>query len=77
MLKLLLKIGFEPDFAEVLISTIKIFFTIFIVLQFIWGIAVANDSNKCKVNSFFDVLTMPSYALGCNLGKNRFEFKLN
>lgn len=42
-----------------------------------YGIYNANDMSKCRVKSIGDVLIVPSYALGCQIGKDRFNVRLN
>jgi hypothetical protein len=51
--------------------------TCYILFRIGLGINQANKGDKCTINSFADVMITPMYALGCNLGKDRFTIKLN
>jgi len=54
-----------------------VFLSIYIVTRFSIGISSANDPKECILRSIGDVLVTPMYALGCNIGKDRFEIKVN
>lgn len=44
---------------------------------FLQGNQDANNPKDCRVFSVNDVILSPMYALGCNMGKDRFDIKLN
>lgn len=48
-----------------------------IVSFFVYGSFNANDSERCRVRKFADVVITFPYALGCNLFKDRYDIKLN
>ncbi len=54
-----------------------IFLAFYIAIRLGLGIFQANDYGKCRIKSIADVIVTPMYALGCNLGKDRFDVRLN
>jgi len=52
-------------------------FIIWVVIRLSYGIQVANDPAHCRVRSIGDVIIAPMYTLGCNVGKDRFDIKVN
>ena len=50
---------------------------LYIIIRFSMGISDANLKNKCRLRSLANVINSPMYALGCNLGKHRFDIKVN
>lgn len=49
----------------------------YIIARLGYGISEANNPNGCIVRSIGDVIIAPMYTLGCNIGKDRFEYKVN
>lgn len=49
----------------------------FIIARISFGMYEANDTGKCKAETIGDVILSPAYAIGCNISKKRFDFKLN
>ena len=49
---------------------------VFVIGRTWYGIAYANDPKHCHVKSIGDVLVSPFYAIGCNIGKDRFDESL-
>ncbi len=49
----------------------------FIIVRTCIGLDNANKIEKCKVQSVGDVIIAPFYAIGCNIGKKRFDVRLN
>lgn len=49
----------------------------YIFVRLTYGLADANKPDKCKAKSIGDVIIAPMYTLGCNIGKDRFDIKLN
>ena len=49
----------------------------YIIIRLIIGYAHANKPDKCVVKNIGEVLIAPMYTLGCNVGKDRFNIKLN
>ena len=47
------------------------------ITRFCFGMGLANDPQACRVRSIGDIVIAPAYTLGCNVGKNRFDWKLN
>jgi hypothetical protein len=45
--------------------------------RFFYGAANANDKEHCIVRSIGDVIIAPMYTIGCNVGKDRFEVRVN
>jgi hypothetical protein len=62
------------DFFSIMIFT---FWLLWAIGSFLYGVDRANKPKECLVKSISDVLWSPMYALGCNLGKDRFEYNLN
>lgn len=54
-----------------------IIMSLYIIIRLGAGINHANDSKHCTARSIADVIVAPVYTIGCNLGKDRFEIKLN
>ena len=54
-----------------------IFLSLYIICRLGYGIEVANDPKHCRVKSIGDVIIAPMYTLGCNIGKDRFDIKVN
>ena len=52
-------------------------FLAYAVISFCTGIHDANNPEECKARSLFDIVKSPIYTVGCNLGKDRFDIKLN
>ena len=48
-----------------------------VIIRLSHGINVANDPAHCRVKSIGDVIIAPMYTLGCNIGKDRFDIKVN
>lgn len=51
--------------------------TIYMIVRLGMGISHANHPKKCKLHSIGDVIISPMYTIGCNIGKNRFDIKVN
>jgi hypothetical protein len=66
----------DDDCYEIFPLVIVVCVWLFILLRTGYGIAVANDKDECIVNSYADIVVAPFYALGCNLGKDRFDQSL-
>ena len=49
----------------------------YILLRLSLGIHDANISYECRIQSIADIIITPMYAIGCNLGKDRFDIRLN
>jgi hypothetical protein len=66
---------------EDLVTTLGFFYGAFLVLYIVarlsYGISVANDPKECRLRSIGDVIIAPMYALGCNIGKDRFDIRVN
>lgn len=45
--------------------------------RFIFGVVVANKDEFCRMKSIGDFLIAPSYTIGCNIGKDRWDVKVN
>jgi hypothetical protein len=73
----LAKLGMNKDLQEVLASILIMIFWFYAIISFGLGAKLANNDKHCRVHSIGDVLTSPFYALGCNIGKDRFDQKLN
>lgn len=54
-----------------------IFLSVYIIFRFSLGVYGANSSTECRVKSIGDVIITPMYTLGCNIGKDRFDIKVN
>ena len=52
-------------------------FLAYAFVSFCTGIYHANKPEECKARSLFDIVKSPIYTVGCNLGKDRFDIKLN
>lgn len=50
---------------------------IFAVIRLGLGFSGANDPNECVVRTYGDVIIAPFYFVGCQLGKERFNYRLN
>lgn len=75
--KLLLKTGIDEIGAEMFSAVLTMFLWTFIGVRLSQGIYYANHENRCIVESYADVIIAPFYAVGCNLGKKRWKYKLN
>lgn len=42
-----------------------------------YGISVANDPQECRMRSIGDFIIAPMYTVGCNIGKDRWNIKVN
>lgn len=73
MTKILKKLGLPDD----MVPVVFIIIFLFSLLSLVMGIEDANAPNECRVNSIFDVIKSPVYVIGCNLGKDRFDLKVN
>lgn len=51
--------------------------SVYIFIKLILGLTHANIKSECLVRSIGDVMLAPVYTIGCNLGKDRFNIKLN
>lgn len=51
--------------------------TFYIFLRLSAGISDANKPDKCRLQSIGDIIIAPMYTLGCNIGKDRFDIKVN
>jgi len=69
--------GVEEDVSGFLSWIVTILFCFFVVVRVIEGVNEANDDKDCIVYSMSDVIISPFYAIGCQLGKNRFKVRLN
>ena len=49
----------------------------YIIARFTMGIVDANNPNRCILRSIGEIVIAPVYTLGCNIGKDRFEIKVN
>ena len=49
----------------------------FIILRTGAGLVNANKSEYCIVRSYGDIIVAPFYAIGCQIGKDRFNYRLN
>lgn len=47
------------------------------VARFLFGMGLANDPEACRARSIGDVIIAPMYTVGCNIGKDRFNWSLN
>ena len=66
------------DFDKVAWSMIYSFaLLLYMIIRLGSGISDANTSGKCVLRSIGDVMISPMYSIGCNLGKDRFEIKVN
>lgn len=78
--KLVIKFGMDKDddlnTPMVAIVFMIIFYT-YVVINLYSGYNDANAEPKCKVQNIGQILVSPIYAIGCNLGKNRFNKRLN
>ncbi len=45
--------------------------------RFMFGLSVANDPDHCRMKSIGDFLIAPMYTIGCNIGKDRWDIKVN
>lgn len=48
----------------------------FIIGRTWYGIYKANNPSECHVKSIADIIVAPFYALGCNIGKDRWNKSL-
>jgi len=78
----ILKVKKVPDWRGNLVY--PEWFTILTVVLFSWfvirlgaGIVLANDEEHCRLRSIGDVIIAPSYSLGCIIGKDRFDIRVN
>lgn len=69
--------GYNSSEPHPLAITWGIVLLTYIVIRFGIGYQNANNDNDCIIRSVGDVIITPMYALGCNMGKDRFEIKLN
>ncbi len=49
----------------------------YIAMRLTTGLHEANNPKGCILKSIGDVIITPMYALGCNIGKDRFEIRVN
>ena len=73
----LAKLGMNKELQEVLAGIFIVIFWFYAIVSFGLGAKLANNDKDCRVQSIGDVLTSPFYALVCNIGKNRFDQKIN
>lgn len=62
---------------EYFIGFVFAIFIFYSLISFCLGIYHANIPEECKARSLFDIVKSPIYTVGCNLGKDRFDIKLN
>lgn len=67
----------EDCFEEVTAGFLTFFIFSWILYRLIFGIMNANSSSHCIVRSIGDIIIAPMYTLGCNIGKDRFEIRVN
>jgi len=76
--KIMKKIGINEGAALEVLSVLLLIVTwLFLVIRLGMGVHDSNKPNKCIVKNFNDIIISPVYAIGCNLGKDRFNKRLN
>ncbi len=45
--------------------------------RFTYGLLNANSLDHCRIRSIGDAIVTPMYAIGCNVGKDRFDIRVN
>ena len=58
-------------------SLLATFTIIWGLLSFILGVAVADNPDYCRMKSIGDFMIAPAYAIGCNIGKDRWDIRVN
>lgn len=77
IIKILIKTGVDEFDAKFISFFTSLTIGILLVVQFCLGLAHANNPDKCNVKSIGDIIIAPTYAIGCNINKERFYIKLN
>jgi len=75
--KKLVNLGIEDFIADIFSWYITIFIMGFFIFRVGIGMHNANEDGECIVRRVNDILISPFYAPGCNMAKNRCEYKLN
>lgn len=75
--KLLAKIGADKDCQEIVGMLLTMCIWILMLIGFITGYSQANNEKLCRATNIGEIILSPMYALGCNIGKDRFDQKLN
>ncbi len=74
---LITKTGIDREIAEGFSWFLSLIVFFHLTISFIVGTVNANDSEWCQVKSISDVVLAPTYAAGCLIGKDRFNYRLN
>ena len=74
-------LGLEPGFGNKVYNDgailIFIFVFLWVVGRFTFGAFNANNPRYCRMKSIGDFLIAPSYTIGCNIGKDRWDIRVN
>ena len=69
--------GVPTDASDIVAGYIVVIFWLYVIARVGYGLSDANEDTRCSIQSLSDVIVSPFYAIGCNLGKDRFLIKLN